>query len=125
MGLWTTPVISRSGLCFVSVGFVYGVFRLSVTAFFMRLHLFSRVVSDSDDHPAPMRHHYIGSVVTEPLGPAVISRNGLCFVRAGFVYGAFESGVTLVIGSLLGLYVYDVKDRVVSTSIHLHILTRG
>ncbi len=47
---WLPAVISRSGLCFVRVGFVYGIFDLDVTAFIDHLLLssISRLEGSSD-----------------------------------------------------------------------------
>lgn len=52
-------VMSRSGLCFVSIGFVYGCFEAGVTTAFMRFLLFPRVMLDGDAHPRAFRtsHH--------------------------------------------------------------------
>lgn|GEM_PF-4922307 len=51
--------MSRSGLCFVSVGFVYGCFGAGVTTLFMRVLLLLRVIFDGYDHPRAFRtsHH--------------------------------------------------------------------
>jgi hypothetical protein len=79
---WLPAVISRSGLCFVRVGFVYGCFWVGMASFIgslLRLYVY---------YP-------------EARTPAVIDRSGLCFVRVGFVYGIFDLDVTAFIDHLL------------------------